>query len=164
MADPPPDSLPNSPPPELRVFVYGTLKPGECNHLAYCGGRVAWSQGAKIRGALYGLPLGYPGLAPGEGWVEGVLLGLQPRGLGDSLGAILADLDSLEDFDPHRDPQENLYDRQQHPIYTLGGEPLGLAWVYTLGHDRIEGLGGWFLPQGVWRGDAITPYPPTPSP
>jgi len=43
----------------LRVFVYGTLKRGRRNHLAYCSGAAA-IEPARIFGRLYHLPAGYP--------------------------------------------------------------------------------------------------------
>lgn len=49
-----PDELP------LRVFVYGTLRPGEANYARYCAG--SRSQAARVRGRLYVLQVGYPQL------------------------------------------------------------------------------------------------------
>ncbi len=46
-------------PAPLRAFVYGTLKRGERNHLAYCRGAVA-VEPARVVGRLYDLPAGYP--------------------------------------------------------------------------------------------------------
>ena len=46
---------------ELRLFVYGTLKRGFRNHRHFCQGVVLVEEG-WLRGRLYQLPPGYPGL------------------------------------------------------------------------------------------------------
>ncbi|MFO8027172.1 MAG: gamma-glutamylcyclotransferase family protein [Opitutales bacterium] len=51
---------------ELSVFVYGTLKPGGRYWPEFCEGKVGEPIPAKIRGALYDLHVGYPGLWLGE--------------------------------------------------------------------------------------------------
>ena len=43
----------------LRVFVYGTLKRGQRNHLRYCSKAVA-IETASVTGRLFFLPAGYP--------------------------------------------------------------------------------------------------------
>jgi gamma-glutamylcyclotransferase (GGCT)/AIG2-like uncharacterized protein YtfP len=47
--------------PQLRLFVYGTLKRGFGNHRRLCQGLVC-AEAAAIRGKLYDLPAGYPAL------------------------------------------------------------------------------------------------------
>ncbi len=42
-------------PPELRVFVYGTLKRGFSNHERYCGGGLLDARSATVRGRLFKL-------------------------------------------------------------------------------------------------------------
>ena len=39
----------------MKVFVYGTLKPGECNYLRYCEGKVVDACPAIARGELFAL-------------------------------------------------------------------------------------------------------------
>ncbi len=39
----------------LRVFVYGTLKPGEVNYQKYCNGKVVEQERALTLGQLFAL-------------------------------------------------------------------------------------------------------------
>ena len=55
----------------LRVFVYGTLKPGEANYEFYCGSEVVETKKAWTRGELYTLPQGYPAMTTGNDKVYG---------------------------------------------------------------------------------------------
>lgn len=129
----------------LRVFVYGTLKPGECNYDRYCAGRVVEVQAAIVYGQLFDLPLGYPAMTPGTLPVYGVLLSFVDP-------AILRELDDLEDYDPHRPTDANEYVRVQTQVFSLNGELLGSAWVYQMEQEQAKRLGGVFLPNGIWTG------------
>ena len=42
----------------VRVFVYGTLKPGEANYKRYCAGKVVDVKTAFVQGKLFALPMG----------------------------------------------------------------------------------------------------------
>lgn len=55
----------------LLMFFYGTLKRGERNHDAYCGGAIGVSD-ASVRGRLYGLPAGYPAMIVPEQTVHAI--------------------------------------------------------------------------------------------
>jgi gamma-glutamylcyclotransferase (GGCT)/AIG2-like uncharacterized protein YtfP len=138
---------------DLHIFVYGTLKPGEANFEIYCGNRVINSQRAYIQGELYDLPsLGYPGLLHGNSQVHGFVLSFD-------CPAILSELDELEDFQPHRHPAENDYNRElvvAH-ISTVGvTSPLEnrtdqlLAWAYFMNPERLARFGSIHLPDGWW--------------
>ncbi|HEY9725489.1 MAG TPA: gamma-glutamylcyclotransferase [Chroococcales cyanobacterium] len=129
----------------LKVFVYGTLKPGETNYQRYCAGKVVEEQSAIAFGQLYDLPLGYPAMTYGEIPVQGFLLTFADP-------SVLTALDELEDYNPNRLPQENEYERQQIEIYNLSAQSLGLAWVYLMNPDRIQRLGGVLLRSGWWSG------------
>ncbi|UZQ55171.1 gamma-glutamylcyclotransferase [Trichothermofontia sichuanensis B231] len=135
-------SLPNS---RLRIFVYGTLKPGEVNY-DYLQGQTFSICDAFTRGYLYYLPtLGYPALIPGKGTVYGTLLHF--------IGIdILAHLDALEGYSPDRPAVDNEYQRQQLEVYGLDGKSLGRAWGYVMVPEQVERLGGIFLPAGWWSG------------
>ncbi|NJK99323.1 MAG: gamma-glutamylcyclotransferase [Spirulinaceae cyanobacterium SM2_1_0] len=126
----------------MNVFVYGTLKPGECNY-ADCAPWVVAATPAWTRGELYALPLGYPALTEGDRRVEGVLLQLRAA-------AALEQLDALEDYDPARSPAENEYERRYTPIFAPTGAALGRAWAYWMTRARIEAAGGQWLPSGYW--------------
>lgn len=127
----------------MQVFVYGTLKPGECNYLRYCEGKVVDACPAIALGQLFALPAGYPAMISGEGRVYGFLLCFA-----DS--AILDDLDQLEDYHPGRSPAQNEYQRQEIEIFDLNFQPLGKAWAYLMLPDRVRSLGGISLPYGTW--------------
>jgi len=127
----------------MKVFVYGTLKPGECNYLRYCEGKVVDACPAIACGQLFALPAGYPAMISGEGRVYGFLLRF-------SDSAILAHLDRLEDYDPRRDRAQNEYQRESIAIFDLNFKPLNTAWAYFMLPDRVRCLGGIFLPDGTW--------------
>lgn len=129
----------------IRVFVYGTLQPGEKYHQPYCGGWVVAAEPAEVKGQLYHLSLGYPGLAVGEDRIQGSLLSFDNP-------AILPRLDELEDYSPSRPASRNLYWRDRTPITHPQGQDLGEAWIYRMALDRIQALGGIYLPGGRWTG------------
>jgi gamma-glutamylcyclotransferase (GGCT)/AIG2-like uncharacterized protein YtfP len=78
----------------MKLFVYGTLKPGESNHDRYCQS-VTHIEMAIVYGALYALPMGYPALTIGESFVQGSLLTF-------ASSQILTELDELEEYQPDR--------------------------------------------------------------
>lgn len=129
----------------LKVFVYGTLKPGEANYHRYCHPWVIEARPAIVYGRLYHLPLSYPALTSGNLPVQGFLLSFKET-------AILADLDELEDYQADRPLEMNEYFRIQTEIFEAAPDrqPLGAAWVYQMRLDLIEQLGGVWLPSGQW--------------
>ncbi len=131
--------------PTLRVFVYGTLKPGEANFDSYCASKVVEMTPAYTYGHLYALKVGYPAMTTGDTQVSGYLLTFE-----DS--TILANLDELEDYDPTLAAAANLYQREWITCYAPSGESLGLAWGYRMAFSKVQQLGGVFLTSGVWRG------------
>jgi gamma-glutamylcyclotransferase (GGCT)/AIG2-like uncharacterized protein YtfP len=133
----------------LRVFVYGTLKPGEENYQQYCAGKVLSAKKSYTLGKLFGLKEGYPGMTAGNKPVYGYLLEFA-----DS--KILFALDELEDYKPTRQKQENPYNRQEIEIYDLSGQTLGAAWVYLMTQGMAHQLGGFHLPDGWWSGYGIS--------
>ncbi|NET53980.1 MAG: gamma-glutamylcyclotransferase, partial [Merismopedia sp. SIO2A8] len=44
---------------DTKVFVYGTLKPGEVNYDQYCASKVVEEIRAIAFGELFDLPIGY---------------------------------------------------------------------------------------------------------
>lgn len=95
-------------------------------------------------GQLFDLPLGYPAMTPGESPVQGFLLTFADP-------AVLSLLDELEDYVPHRLPEENEYNRQQIETYTLEGQALGLAWAYLMTFEQVQRLKGVPIPSGWWN-------------
>lgn len=128
----------------LKVFVYGTLKPGESNYQRYCAGKVVQEERSIAYGELFHLPaFGYPAMTTGYTRVQGYVLSFADAD-------VLHKLDQLEDYDPQRLPEENLYDRKQIETYNLDGRSQGIAWAYFMTSERVEGLGGIFIPSGWW--------------
>ena len=132
----------------LQVFVYGTLKPGECNYQIYCGNRTIDQCQAYTWGELYDLPLGYPAMTVGKSKVMGFLLTFANEN-------ILSALDKLEDYHPDRSPQENEYHRQLIPVYNPSGRFLGQAWGYLMTIGRVKQLQGVPMPSGCWESQGI---------
>ncbi len=115
------------------LFVYGTLREGQT-----MSGLLARRprSPARVRGALWDLPAGYPALVPDPdaGWVHGELIGaLEP--------AVLGLIDHYEGV------HEGLYRRVLVDVH------LGLrterAWAYVMEHP--ERLGGRRVSSGRWR-------------
>ncbi|WNZ22992.1 gamma-glutamylcyclotransferase [Leptolyngbya sp. NK1-12] len=127
----------------LKVFVYGTLKPGEINYDHYCQGRVLHAQAAIMIGQLYDLPFGYPAMTVGNSLVYGFLLSFADP-------AILTHLDQLEEYDPNRPTEQNEYVRVAAEVFDLNHRSLGQAWVYQMDKTLVNKLGGILLPQGRW--------------
>lgn len=128
---------------QIDVFVYGTLKPREYNYQRYCEGRVIAIRPALTQGQLFALSLGYPGMVKGDGIVQGVILSFSDAN-------IFLDLDQLEDYQPHRPPQQNEYQRQQIPVSDLNHQPLGLVWAYLMDMKKVQSYSGVFIPDGCW--------------
>lgn len=110
----------------LPVFVYGTLRRGEKNHLRYFEGRIRFLGMAAARGELYvhlEEEYCYPCLLPGEGEVKGELVEPRP----ELYDLVLAELDALEDYDPRSD--SGLYLRRPIDVLTEEGEAVR-CWGY----------------------------------
>jgi gamma-glutamylcyclotransferase (GGCT)/AIG2-like uncharacterized protein YtfP len=133
----------------VRVFVYGTLKPGEANYQRYCAGGVVNAQRAFTRGKLFALPMGYPAMTTGNEQVQGFLLSFADSG-------ILNKLDELEDYQPHRQTADNLYNRQNIEVFAPTGLSLGLAWVYLMTPNQVKQFAAVLQPDGWWSGCGLT--------
>jgi gamma-glutamylcyclotransferase (GGCT)/AIG2-like uncharacterized protein YtfP len=129
----------------FKVFVYGTLKPNQCNYSYYCQGKVTEQIKAFTKGKLYHLPtLGYPAITEGEGKVEGYLLTFFDD-------QVLANLDNLEDYHPDNSPEQNGYQRRLIMVYNVSEKPLGNAWAYFMEFEKIQALKGVLVPSGCWH-------------
>ncbi|MEH2281044.1 MAG: gamma-glutamylcyclotransferase [Nostoc sp.] len=134
----------------IRVFVYGTLKPGEANYQKYCTGKIVDVKRAFVKGKLFAVPMGYPAMTLGDSQVHGYLLSFpNPK--------ILNELDVLEDYQPNRQTPENLYNRQIIEVYEPQSLSLGWAWVYLMTLQQVEQLRGSLQPDGWWSGCGLTP-------
>ncbi|HIK10613.1 MAG TPA: gamma-glutamylcyclotransferase [Oscillatoriaceae cyanobacterium M33_DOE_052] len=127
-----------------KVFVYGTLKPGERYHHSYCSGLVISNQPANARGKLYHLKKrGYPAMTEGEDKVRGFVLSFPES-------AILLKMDELENYKPGRSPEENEYDRRQIEVFHPLGDSMGLVWAYVMSPKLVRELDGVDMPDGWW--------------
>ena len=135
----------NSQSPIVKVFVYGTLKPGESNYKNYCQGKTITEIKAYTRGQLYHLPFGYPGMTEGNQKIEGYLLSFNEPN-------ILIDLDRLENYQETRSAKLNDYYRQQVPIYNLYDEFIDRAWCYFMTKEKVTEFGGELLKDNCWYG------------
>ena len=129
---------------DLTVFVYGTLQPGGRYWPEFCAGKVGEPVPAKIRGELYDLHVGYPGLRlQGEDWVQGYVLTFKTEK--DFLR-----LDYLEGYHPDRSYSENEYIRLKIPAYSKDGEPLGAVWAYEITEPMLARCEDTRIPAGKW--------------
>lgn len=128
----------------LRVFVYGTLKPGEENYPRYCQDYVVEAVAAIAIGTLYDLPMGYPAMTMGTSPVYGYLLTFDDF-------SVLDELDWLEDYDATRPPDANEYSRDEIEVFRPDRRSLGLAWVYRMSTAQAVQLGGTVLANGNWQ-------------
>ncbi len=126
----------------VHVFVYGTLKPGYDNHNVYCRDRLIDLKAAKVKGELYDLAAGYPGMTHGDRWVQGFLLILKED------GKTLQDLDDLEDYNP--EASYNLYQREMTDVFSPDGVFLQVAWAYYMAIATIKAMHGKSLMSGNW--------------
>lgn len=127
----------------LKIFVYGTLKPGEVNYQRYCAAKVVEVKRAIAFGQLFSLPFGYPAMTLGDSPVHGFLLSFSDL-------KILRQLDWLEDYNPQRPISENEYYRQQINTYDTGFRLLERAWAYLMIPQQVHIYGGVFLADGWW--------------
>ncbi|MDX1656411.1 MAG: gamma-glutamylcyclotransferase [Candidatus Competibacteraceae bacterium] len=108
-----------------RVFVYGTLRRGQCNHHWLKGARFLGEHTTEPRFILLDLGV-FPGVMTGQGVVMGEVYAID--------APLLARLDYLEDY-----PRE--YTRER--IDT----PFGQAWIYLYRHAPVDapviGGGDW---------------------
>jgi gamma-glutamylcyclotransferase (GGCT)/AIG2-like uncharacterized protein YtfP len=131
-------------PDPLNVFVYGTLKPGGRYWHQFCDGKVVDAVPAKVRGELYDLHVGYPGLRLiGDSWVQGFRLTFQNE-------ADFLQLDQLEGYAPDRPMEQNEYLRLRLPCADLSGVWLGEVWAYEITAWMLQAHTATRIPDGNW--------------
>ncbi|MFP4157319.1 MAG: gamma-glutamylcyclotransferase [Opitutales bacterium] len=131
-------------PDDLTVFVYGTLKPGGHYWPRFCEGKVADPVPAKVRGELYDLHIGYPGLRLiGDSWVQGYCLTFRNE-------ADFLQLDQLEGYAPDRPVEQNEYLRLKLPCADLSGAWLGEVWAYEITKWMLQKHNATRIPDGNW--------------
>lgn len=138
---------------KFKVFVYGTLKPGEENYQAYCAAKIISTERTFTFGTLYALPAGYPAMTKGKSPIHGYICEFADH-------TVLNHLDELEDYYPSAPSENNLYNRQKIEVFrypissdlTRDLHSLGYTWVYLMDNHKIQQLGGKLLPDGWWSG------------
>lgn len=127
-----------------KVFVYGTLKPGGSYWSQFCEGKVGLAIPAKIRGELYDLHVGYPGVfLRGDAWVQGYVLSfLRP--------ADFFQLDVLEGFKPNRPNEHNEYVRVRVDCFNEDDVSLGEVWAYEMTQATFERFSATLIESGNW--------------
>ncbi len=111
-----------------KIFVYGTLLKDFWNYKRYLEGRIKEIKPGKTYGLLYHLPEGYPALLPGNGTVEGEIMGPVDANL-------LKSLDRLEGYSEWR--SNNLYVRDKKKVFTQDGEEL-ICWMYIYTDEDMQ--------------------------
>lgn len=134
-----------------RVFVYGTLKPGEVNH-KICEGYVVDSQPAIAQGKLYHLPFGYPAMTlTGTDAIHGFILSFVDV-------EILNILDEFEQhepevftrFAPEQSLAANQYQRELIKVSIPKSSSVETAWGYVMTSEQIRRLSGIPVANGHW--------------
>lgn len=130
----------------IPVFVYGTLLEGFQNHDLYVKPYQHQAIPAKIKGEIYHLPQGYPGLLEGTDDVMGTILYFLP----EEYEAALAGLDELETYFGPNDPR-NEYDRIKVTAVLLHTNEEMTTYVYRyLDEEYVKSL-GCRVHDGDWR-------------
>lgn len=131
---------------DLRVFVYGTLKPGGFYWPEFCEGKVLRYWRARARGRVFHLPIGYPAsVFGGDGWIQGFVLEMADV---DAMKG----LDVLEGFQPGRG-EKNDYRRLRVEVVNVESSETDEVWSYEMELDKILEAGGTPVESGDWKGD-----------
>lgn len=133
--------------PLTRVFVYGTLMPGERNADVAARGGAFEAQAARLPGfrLLHLLPEAYPAVVPGDAddEVRGCVLTYAPDDWTTAL-PLLNELEGVDEVPP-------LYTREQVDVTLENGEPQSV-WVYVYADAaRLARPGVVPIPSGDWR-------------
>jgi gamma-glutamylcyclotransferase (GGCT)/AIG2-like uncharacterized protein YtfP len=131
---------------EIKVFVYGTLKPGEDNYENFCKDKYITKQSAWVKGSLYDLPMGFPAMVESDEFVRGVLYHFKDE------NALLC-IDQLEGYDPRYNQDRNLYERKIVDVYDNDKKPITRAWAYYMTLARALTLNGKKVENGNWSSD-----------
>ncbi|MDF2679545.1 MAG: hypothetical protein K0R47_735 [Brevibacillus sp.] len=130
----------------MPVFVYGTLLEGFHNHALYVKPYQHQAFPAKMKGEIYHLPQGYPGLLEGKDDVIGAILFFSP----EVYETALAGLDELETYFGPNDPR-NEYDRIEVTAVLLNTKEEMTAYVYRYLDEEYVRSQGFRVQDGDWR-------------
>lgn len=106
-----------------RVFVYGTLKRGECREACWPSGPLSIST-AWVHGILYDLGP-FPAMLRGADLVEGEVWEFEP----DQMPEVLRTLDAIEGTDQPGEPNE--YDRTVVQAHRQDGEVDAYTYIFA---------------------------------
>jgi gamma-glutamylcyclotransferase (GGCT)/AIG2-like uncharacterized protein YtfP len=99
---------------------------------------------AKIRGELYDLHVGYPGIfLRGDSWVQGTVLTIPKQ-------SDFEQLDVLEGFKSNRSNELNEYVRLRVDCFNEEGERLGEVWAYEMTAATFQRFSGTLIEDGNW--------------
>lgn len=132
---------------QVPIFVYGSLLDGFPNHVRYVQPFAHRAFPAQIKGELYHLPQGYPGLLEGALEIIGTVLYFAP----DEYDKALAGLDELEDYYGAGDSR-NEYERILVPARRIDTkEEEVMVYVYRYLNESYVKQAGIRLVHGDWR-------------
>ncbi|WP_197451947.1 gamma-glutamylcyclotransferase family protein [Rosistilla carotiformis] len=114
------------------IFVYGTLKRGECRERMWPKGPLKVEE-AFVRGCLYNLGP-YPAMIAGEDWIAGEVWSIAEKDLAETIDA----LDEIEGFDPASD--NNLYTRVRINWYAAPDDSAKRGTASTYHYARTARL------------------------
>ena len=117
-------------PMTASVFVYGTLKRGQCRVSLWPVEPLSIQIGS-VRGALYSRA-DYPAMTVGDDCVIGELWRFDQ----DSIPAVLETLDQIEGT--NQPGQKDLYSRIITEVMSVDGVSLGQAWSYRYASDPLD--------------------------
>ncbi len=130
--------------PQLPLFVYGTLLPGQPNYALLQGYVMAHEPAWFENGRLYDMGY-YPMMVEQPGCiVKGAVLTLHPR----TYEQIINNLDSLEGYNP-LNLADSMYHRLPRVVKTANGRSLAV-WVYLVQTHQVTGLEA--IDSGDWAG------------
>lgn len=128
----------------IKVFVYGTLKPGGKYYKIFCEGKTIEEQECWAKGRLFALPIGYPAMIAGNDQVYGYLLSFASF-------KDLENLDKLEGYSGIPNSPLNEYDRAKIVVYDKANQVIDEVWSYFMTEEKVKILNGVYLPCGVWN-------------
>ena len=119
--------------------------PGEKYHDYICNGFESSFLEAKVKGELYDLNVGYPGLLlRGEHWVRGYLLIFKGKN-------VLKKLDTFEGFDGTNIQEANEYNRGMISIFDLNENFISKGWVYFMSEYQLSRFDYSAIESGEWK-------------
>jgi gamma-glutamylcyclotransferase (GGCT)/AIG2-like uncharacterized protein YtfP len=118
---------------QYPFFVYGTLRRGMSNHRYYFHKKTIREEAATIQGELFVRGYSLPYMFEGDKKVHGEVMWVDEK----DYVRMLADLDSLEGYNPKRNPKYNHYNRKLVNVTLSDGTQVE-AWAYFCADTRAK--------------------------